>query len=59
MTINEYLFKEIKRLMRKYNIIIRHNSEIEKYYVYTKGGKLEFTADSMEELIYTCHLYYD
>ena len=59
MTTNQYLFRELKRLMRKYGIIIRWNSDTNIYYVYSKGGKLEFTASSMEELITTCHLYYD
>ena len=59
MTLNGYLFKEINRLCKKYNIIIRHDSTTNTYYVYTKGGKLEFTAKSMQELINTCHLYYD
>lgn len=59
MTTNNYLFKELKRLMRKYNIIIRWNSETNIYYVYSKGGKLEFTAKGMADLINTCHLYYD
>lgn len=59
MTTNNYLFKELKRLMRKYNIIIRWDSEKNIYYVYTKSGKLEFTATGMADLITICHLYYD
>ena len=59
MKTNTYLFKEINRIMKKYNVIIRWNSETNIYYVYTKSGKLEFQANGMAELISTCHLYYD
>ena len=59
MTITQYLYRELRRLSKKYKIIIRYDAETDTYYIYTKGGKLEFTAQGMQELISTLHLYYD
>ena len=59
MNYTAYAWRELKRLMKKYNIIIRWDSDKDIYYVYTKSGKLEFSAKGWQELISTCHLYYD
>lgn len=55
----KYMWRELDRLQKKYNLIIRYNPETNIYYVYTKSGKLEFTACGMQDLISTLHLYYD
>ena len=59
MTINSYIWRELRRLMRKYDVVIRWNSQNDIYYVYTKNGKLEFEAHGINELKSTLHLYYD
>jgi len=59
MNMTQYAWRELKSIMKKYNIIIRWEEATNKYYVYTKSGKLEFVAVGFHDLITTCHLYYD
>lgn len=64
--INNFIWKKIKLLEKKYNIIIRYEEiRIQKglykynFYVYQKNGKFEFKADNYDELKTTLQLYYD
>lgn len=59
MTLTKYAWRELNKYQQKYNIIIRWDSYTNIYYVYTKTGKLEFTAQGLQELISTLHMYYD
>lgn len=59
MTMTQYVWRELNKYQKKYNVIIRWDSYTNIYYVYTNKGKLEFTAQGIQELISTLHLYYD
>ena len=64
--INNFIWKKLKALERKYNLIIRYE-EIRiqkglytyKFYVYQNNGKFEFKADNYDELQSTLKMYYD
>ena len=59
MTMTTYIWKELNKYQKKYDVRILWDSKTNIYEVYSKGGKLEFTAEGMQELIHTLHLYYD
>ena len=64
--LNNFTYRKIKMLEKKYNKIIRYEEiRIEKgvykynYYVYNKICDFEFKANSFEDLKNTLQLYYD
>lgn len=64
--LNNFTYRKLKMLERKYNKIIRYEEiRIDKgvykynYYVYNKIGDFEFKTESFEDLKSTLQLYYD